>query len=56
MKRFPGVSSALLLLVVSIGTLATTSEPLDVVRTTTDKVLERIKSEKESLRANPTKM
>ena len=56
MKRFPGVSSALLLLVVSIGTLATTSEPLDVVRTTTDKVLERIKSEKESLRSNPAKM
>ena len=56
MKRFPGVSSALLLFVVSIGALATVSEPSDVVRTTTDKILERIKNEKEPLRENPGKM
>ena len=56
MKRFPGISSALLLFVVSIGALATVSEPSDVVRTTTDKILERIKNEKEYLRENPGKM
>ena len=56
MKRFPGVSSALLLFVVSTGALAAASEPSDVVRTTTDNVLERIKNEKESLHADPGKM
>ena len=56
MKRFPGISSALLLFVVSIGAPAAVSEPSDVVRMTTDKVLERIKNEKEFLRGNPGEM
>ncbi len=56
MKRFPGVSSALLLFIVSTGALAAASEPSDVVRTTTDNVLARIKNEKESLHADPGRM
>ncbi len=56
MKRFPGVSSALLLFIVSTGALAAASEPSDVVRTTTDNVLERIKNEKESLHEDPGRM
>jgi phospholipid transport system substrate-binding protein len=52
MKRFRGVSSVLLLFVFSTGAFAATMEPSEIVRNTTDKVLERIKKEKESLREN----
>jgi phospholipid transport system substrate-binding protein len=56
MKRFAGVSSVLFLFVFSTGAFAAAMEPSDIVRMTTEKVLERIKSEKESLRADPGKM
>ena len=56
MKRFLGVSSAVLIIVWASGAYAVAMEPSDIVRTTTDKVLERIKNEREALRDNPGKM
>lgn len=58
MKYFLRVSMAFLLLAMSALALAaaSASAPLEIVRTTTDNVLERVKSDKETLRAEPGKM
>lgn len=56
MKRFLRVSSILLLLVWTTGATAAAADAAEVVRTTTDKVLARIQSEKSELRTDPAKM
>ena len=56
MNRFLAVAFACLVMLTSAGAGAAVSEPLEVVRSTTDKVVERIQSEKEALRADPGKM
>ena len=57
MKRFLRVSMACFLLMVStLAFAASEVAPLDIVRTTTDNVLARVKTDKENLRADPGKM
>lgn len=56
MKRFLGVSSAALLVVWASCVFATAMEPSDIVKTTTDKVIEQIQDDREGLRADPGKM
>lgn len=56
MKRFLRVSMASLLLLLSALAFAANQAPLDIVRTTTDSVLARVKADKDALRADPGKM
>ncbi len=56
MKRFLGVSSAAFLVVWASYAFAAAMEPSDIVKSTTDKVLERIQNDREALRADPGKM
>lgn len=56
MKRFLRVSMASFLLLMSALAFAAADAPLDIVRTTTDSVLARVKADKEALRADPGKM
>jgi phospholipid transport system substrate-binding protein len=56
MKRFLGVWSTIMLIAWASGAFAAAMEPSDIVRNTTDKVLERIQSERDALRADPGKM
>lgn len=58
MKQFLRISMASVLIMMSALALAATSAPapLEIVRTTTNNVLERVKSDKETLRAEPGKM
>ena len=55
MKRFLRVSFATVMLAMSAFALAADA-PVDIVRATTDSVLERVKTDKEALRADPGKM
>ena len=55
MKRFVGVSLALLL-AFNVGSANAIDDASVIVQTTTDKVLSRIKNEKEALQADPAKM
>jgi phospholipid transport system substrate-binding protein len=57
MKRFLRVSMASFLLMVSaLAFAASEAPPLDIVRSTTDSVLARVKTDKDALRADPGKM
>ena len=58
MQRFLRVSMASFLLTMSALAVAASAAPppLEIVRTTTDNVLERVKTDKETLRAQPGKM
>ena len=57
MKHFLRISVAsFLLLMGALAIASTEAPPLDIVRTTTDNVLERVKTDKETLRAEPGKM
>ena len=55
MKRLLQISTALLLAASLAGARAA-SEPVDIVRSTTDSVLSRITSDRDNLRADPGKM
>lgn len=55
MKRLLHISTVALLLV-CLGPAQAASEPVDIVRTTTDSVLERISADRDKLRADPAKM
>lgn len=58
MQRFLRVSMASFLLTMSALAVAASaaSPPIEIVRTTTDNVLERVKTDKETLRTQPGKM
>lgn len=58
MQRFLRVSMASFLLTMSALAVAASAAtpPIEIVRTTTDNVLERVKTDKETLRAQPGKM
>ena len=55
MKRLFQIST-MVLLTAWLGTAQASSEPVDIVRTTTDSVLERISADRDSLRGDPGKM
>jgi len=55
MQRLIQVSTALVLAFALVGAQAA-SEPVDIVRTTTDTVLERVSQDRDGLRADPGKM
>lgn len=56
MKRFHWVPAAALILSLCGAGAGAIQAPLDVVRGTTDKVVDRVKNERDALRADPGKM